>query len=465
MFYIKTIRCNDFGLKEINKQSFIDTIKDVVPSLGYEFVLDLAFKAYLDALGIEKKSPKLDFETDEENSYFERLYFRRFMGSRTSEWSNYCKLRSDKGYVVFHLFSDEDEIILGGEKDQMEMKCNLEVCVIMPEYDESIESELNEIIQLLVSTFNDINEFAEFINKNEKFVELSRTYESVDFEESDYVIAEELYKQDFRTVLQKIRMSGGMFRRDADEKFQAIVNKDLLITKMIELGLLTLEFIILCKKTSEKINVIPEKSLVKELGDRGIRCPHCSTLVNEEHLDEWLTVTELGHQMLNGNHWMTVLLVSVLKKFNINNEDILINVQEGPEEIDAFVHFDNNLLQFELKDKQFSMGNAYAFQSRLFSYSPEIGVIWSTEGVAPEVKENFKKVQSKASILYIKTAQELEVELNRVFNQIREKRAFNILVPLLEHSMPRVNVTRELVNKIRLVKDDSETLKLNPIQN
>ena len=48
-----------------------------------------------------------------------------------------------------------------------------------------------------------------------------------------------------------------------------------------------------------------------------------------------------------------------LEKLGIPRDRILLNLQEGAEEIDSFVDVDGSLLMFELKDSEFSMGHAY----------------------------------------------------------------------------------------------------------
>jgi hypothetical protein len=50
-------------------------------------------------------------------------------------------------------------------------------------------------------------------------------------------------------------------------------------------------------------------------------------------------------------------------------------------------------MMYELKDNEFSMGHAYPFGGRIGLYKPDIALIVSTKGVAPEVKEYFNRVK------------------------------------------------------------------------
>jgi len=72
---------------------------------------------------------------------------------------------------------------------------------------------------------------------------------------------------------------------------------------------------------------------------------------------------------------------------------------------------EDKLLMFELKDSQFSMGHAYAFQSRIGIYEPDNAIIWATQGVAPEAKAHFDRAKLDSTLFFIESVNDLEQRL------------------------------------------------------
>jgi hypothetical protein len=124
---------------------------------------------------------------------------------------------------------------------------------------------------------------------------------------------------------------------------------------------------------------------------------------------------------------MSAVLVDTLSAGGIPEERVILNLLEGAEEVDAFVDLEGALFMCELKDSQFSMGHAYPFGGRIGLYKPDIAAIVATRGVAPEVKEYFRRVEPAAQLLYIEELSELDETLASLVMQTRTRRATDIL--------------------------------------
>ena len=147
---------------------------------------------------------------------------------------------------------------------------------------------------------------------------------------------------------------------------------------------------------------------------------------------------------------MTARLAKLLKSLSVPDERILLNLHEGAEEIDALVDLEGTLIMFELKDNEFSMGHAYPFAARIGLYEPDFAIVVSTKGVAPDVKEYFKKVRSGAEIIYVDNLNELDNSLQEVVKYVRTRRARELISQFQEMARLEVPVTQMIATKLEL---------------
>jgi hypothetical protein len=173
------------------------------------------------------------------------------------------------------------------------------------------------------------------------------------------------------------------------------------IEHLTKADLLAKEYVIICKKTSNQVNRVDNRETIDRMTELGVLCS-CGNPIGQERIEELFSPTHTMQKMLDQSFWMTARLVRLLTESSIPEERILLNLQEGAEEIDAFVDLEGTLLMFELKDNEFSMGHAYPFGGRIGLYKPDIAVIVSTKGVAPEVKDYFKRVKPAAQVVYLR---------------------------------------------------------------
>lgn len=72
---------------------------------------------------------------------------------------------------------------------------------------------------------------------------------------------------------------------------------------------------------------------------------------------------------------MAVLLLEELRQVGIPHDHILFEQQIGGDELDVIVNISEELVLFELKGKEFSLGNAYSFGSKIGIVRPNHSVI------------------------------------------------------------------------------------------
>jgi hypothetical protein len=369
-------------------------------------------------------------------------YRNRIPGEKEINWCTFFKLNTGKGYCVVKLVDNETD------NDSKRVKAKKQRLIVTFIHDSKVNEEVEAILNV-IKDISGLDELLEDNKKNKVFNDLCQKYTSPAFTEKEIDIAKQLKEIDLLNILTIIKSSGGLLRREATNKLDKSQDVNMLIEKLIKLDLVKSEYVVLCKKTSEQINKAPLKESINLMGEHGIRCSRCNRLITEETIEEYLCSTDIANNMIDSSHWMTINLVDSLLKMGVPVENILVNISEGPEEIDAIVSFEENLLLFELKDSQFSIGHAYAFQSRIGIYEADIGIIWATKGVAPEVKEHFNRVKPDASINYIESIEELIPDLSEIIQDLHWQIASKQLKPLLSQSMILNNIPDGIIEDLK----------------
>lgn len=351
----------------------------------------------------------------------------------------------DSGIFYMALMILEPDTVRARSKKLEEIESQLEVGFIG---DTNGKDSLGDFVELVSESLKEQGakpSWEAVQTSNPQFAELCQDEENrfvlaSDLPQQELELAETLEDLSTRNLAVIVRRAGGILMGDllkkADsnpEELQAIVER---------LGndrLLSQEYVVICKKTSNQVNRVDTRDKIEEMGKIGVRCS-CGNPISEERIEELIVPTPMLQKMLDQSYWMTTRLVQLLENLQIPKERILLNLQEGAEEIDAFVDLDGTLLMFELKDSEFSMGHAYPFGGRIGLYKPDFAVIVSTRRVASEVKAYFERIEPEIKqIVYVGSLNELTSKLQDLTTKIRTQRAKEIISlfePLAEVEAP-----------------------------
>jgi|GEM_PF-5491703 len=414
-------------------------LRDALRKLGYDLPLDDALKAYKQSMGLpvlNVKTPQNSPELQRMSMYADPVYRSRDVYQ--SDFSTFFWLKTVRGVVVINLVNDE-----GNYYATISVAATGEV-----------HSELHDLQSAISSHVPGLANWEIVTEPNDKFAQLRQDLCVPSFTPDEFRLAKELLDRDVLVALQTIKYSGdGMLRRDLPRKLSSQAEADDIADRLLQLGLVKSEYVVFCTKRQTESNRAPDKSTIELMGQRGVKCG-CGKLVSEERIEEILAATDLAGQLLNGSRWMTIMLVRHLLDAGIPLEDTLVNVKDGPEEIDAFVNCCGRLLMFELKDSQFSMGHAYAFGGRVALYTPAKGIIWASGGVAPEAKTHFKKVKPAAQLHYIETIADAESGIKDMVDAVRWQAARRLLAPLATATTMQFDVSAGILEVMRKPTQD-----------
>jgi hypothetical protein len=197
-----------------------------------------------------------------------------------------------------------------------------------------------------------------------------------------------------RMLVTAIKASGGLLIKDAPKQLASEGRADtqVVIERLKSSKLVDSEVVVVCAKSQAQVARAPSLEAVRALAAQGIKCA-CGRSIAEERIEEALSITELARGLLDKARWLTILLQKELHRMGVPIEAILVEQNVGGDEIDCLANVSGELVLFELKDKEFSLGNAYSFGAKIAVIRPEHPVIVTTEQVGNDAKEHFVRAR------------------------------------------------------------------------
>jgi len=210
--------------------------------------------------------------------------------------------------------------------------------------------------------------------------------------------SELLCDRDIRTLALAIKASGGLLVRDVPKQLppEARERHDVLTESLKSAHLVDSEIVVVCSKTQAQVTRAPSRELLSDLSLKGLKCA-CGRSLIDERIEEALAITELGRSLLDKARWLTLLVVRELETVGVSRDAVLIEQTVGGDEIDCLANISGELALFELKDKEFNLGNAYSFGAKIGIIRPEHPVIVTTEHVGNDAKEHFVRARSSGA--------------------------------------------------------------------
>ncbi|MFC8220723.1 hypothetical protein ACFUTY_21415 [Streptomyces sp. NPDC057362] len=230
-----------------------------------------------------------------------------------------------------------------------------------------------------------------------KFGELKQEgrRENIDITADKVAGARLLCDKGARVLATAIKSSlGGLILSDVEKqlKREKVDDVESLLGKLQECGLITSEYVVVCAKSHQQVARVSDVGIVREMSQRGVRCG-CGRRLEEERPEEAVAITDLGRELLDKSTWMSVILVEELRNLGVPDDRIMIEYSSGGDEMDCIADINGEVILFELKDKEFSLREAYSFGAKIGLVRPRHPVIVTTEKVGGDAKEHFQKAQ------------------------------------------------------------------------
>jgi hypothetical protein len=195
-----------------------------------------------------------------------------------------------------------------------------------------------------------------------------------------------------RSLAQAIKAAGGLLVGDLPKQVAGASSDEIAeIRGQLEaVDLIGSETVVVCKKTQVQIARAPSDVEVKAMAAAGVKCG-CGRKISDERIEAALAVTDLGRELLDSSRWFSVMLHEELVRVGVESSRILLEVQQGGDEMDVLAEISGEIVFFELKDKEFSLGNAYSFGAKIGIIQPDHSVIVASDGVGNDAKDHFQR--------------------------------------------------------------------------
>lgn len=241
-----------------------------------------------------------------------------------------------------------------------------------------------------------------------------------------------------RRVAIAVASSGGLLLTDLGTQLPRgdEAQAPVITSRLREAGIVASDFVIICRRSTAQVLRVPTREALADAAKAGVKCA-CGRDLNAERMEEALALSDLGRTMLDGSRWMSVVLMQCLRRMGIDYSAMLIEQKAGGDEMDCFADISGDLALFELKDKEFNLGNAYSFGAKIGIHRPQQAIVVTTMHVGNDAKEHFKRSQDAESestysgrrreIHYIEGIQNLEQDLGTIVEAIFSFDAVNLI--------------------------------------
>lgn len=365
-----------------------------------------------------------------------------------------------EGILYFLISMTEEEAMrVGPDFEIDDTTLNLEVGYIGNEEGVDILDEFkDEVENFCLEEDGDI--WSPVTYENEEFENLEENEETTfmpasSITDKDVELSRVLESEDARELSIKIKRGGGLLASDIEEKGESGKDEQEVINTLVDNNLLSTEHVIICKQTSNQVNRVPSRESLDELEEIGLQCS-CGRPISEERHEKLYVPTDNLNDMTNQSYWMTARLVRTLRNIDISNDDILLNLIDGSDEVDAFIDLEGELVMIELKDSEFYMGHAYAFGGRIAQYKPSYAMIVSTRGVDGEVKDYFERVEPESDLKYVESLDRLDSSISDIASEIRSNKASGIIDALETTSSVSVPIKKSISKKMGVQSSDQK---------
>jgi hypothetical protein len=202
-----------------------------------------------------------------------------------------------------------------------------------------------------------------------------------------------LTDKELRTLLIDLSQVG--FAREKDIFAHRGKNQEgirLALQKLQEATLIDTVYLLSCKSTSRPLTKLLDRSALSSPDIGALKCPSCNSRFSDETVSEGFSLSDLGRRLIRKSHWMTIWITLLLQRLGVPSQSIFRNIVDANEEVDIIVEYMDRVWIFELKDREFSAGDAYPLNYRQMRYRADKSIIVTTDKVSRDARRVFEDV-------------------------------------------------------------------------
>ncbi len=199
-------------------------------------------------------------------------------------------------------------------------------------------------------------------------------------------------------------------------------------------GLIRKEYLVLCRKDSHTICAGQDSTELSSGPGADFVCTVCGRPFRDELIHEIYALSDKGKRLLSGSQWMTIWITDLLVQSGLDKEQIAWNPVSGEDELDIMTDALGPRVFFELKDREFGLGDAYPFLNRVSRYGGAFGIVVTSDRVAEEANKFFDEQAPSmgATIISIAGSEATNTYISQLVDQISRQGVFLFLSELAE---------------------------------
>jgi len=191
---------------------------------------------------------------------------------------------------------------------------------------------------------------------------------------------------------------------------------------LLAAGLVGEEYLLTCKQDQHTICLVPSKDCLGQEPMASLRCSVCSRTFPQENLQVIYTLTTRGKALIEGSRWMYIWVTEILKGSGVREKAIKWTGESSGEDIDIMVEDLESRTFFELKDREFGLGDAYPFAYRITRYGGILGVVVTMDKVSTDAKRFFAEETQRREfpvrIQYLEGAENIEKGISDIITDL-----------------------------------------------
>ena len=380
MFLIERVRAD----AEIREQNEIDTVVNVLAAAGYKPVLRSMVTAATQAATLHDRALGVDILVSKDSRY------RALVHQSTAPIGDLLFPIKEGLVDCCYFVQPFNGLLFVFEIRHHSVRTSLhDFCVAV---EQAIRSRLDgRRVRGMNFTWHPINE--RVIPRPPNSARLPNTElktKNPDYSTDELRAARLLVGSDARNFILQLAKIGKV--RETDAKLPAA-----LIEQLHAERLLSKEYLVLCKKDSHTLCQVASADDLKEMVGGRFVCTTCGRKFSEETVFEIFAETSFGKQLVTSSRWMTIWITDLLVQAGLSKNAVAWSATSGEDEIDIMTDELGLRIFFELKDREFGLGDAYPFSYRMDRYGGDVGVVVSTDKIADEAEKFFREQRSKAA--------------------------------------------------------------------
>ncbi|MDO5837067.1 MAG: hypothetical protein Q4P17_11220 [Methanobacterium sp.] len=244
-------------------------------------------------------------------------------------------------------------------------------------------------------------------------------FKKPEYSNEDLQIVNCLKNVDNRKFIIKLAQLKGIMEHDALNEIDRTS-----IEKLKKSGLITEEYLLKCKEDQHTICQVPSKEHLEADLMKNLQC-NCGRSFKNEDLKTIYKLTDNCKKLINGSLWMSIWITEVLRKNGTDIDKIKWGIEANGEEIDIMVEDFGLRIVFELKDREFGLGDSYPFVYRIDRFNGNLGIIATTDKVSKDAKRFFEEQTHRrdSNIKYLEGLDGIQSGIKETIEQLSRNQA------------------------------------------